>query len=60
MKFVLFKTIYDFIFSIPVKLTKQYMHKTASMTFLFQSYGSTVVLFAGMYTFVAKINVSFL
>ena len=34
------------------------MHKTATMGFLIQSYVSTLVLFAGLYTFVAKIDVS--
>ncbi|XP_066915611.1 uncharacterized protein [Clytia hemisphaerica] len=42
--------------SATMKLKKQYIHKTASMKFMLQSYASTVVLFAGLYTFVAKIN----
>jgi Kef-type K+ transport system membrane component KefB len=39
-----------------VKLTKQMLHHTASSSFLFQSYASTLVLFAGLYTVLYRIT----
>ena len=33
-----------------VKLAKQLLHHTATSSFLFQSYLSTIVLYAGIYT----------
>ncbi|XP_057303604.1 uncharacterized protein LOC130640995 isoform X2 [Hydractinia symbiolongicarpus] len=38
-----------------VKLTKQYMHHTATMKFLLQSYLSTLFLFGGIYTLIARV-----
>ena len=42
----------------PVKLAKQVLHKTASGSLLAQSYLSTVLLFAGLYTLEYRFNVS--
>ena len=47
-----------FIFSVAVKLTKQIMHQTVTKSFLAQSYLSTTLLYAGLYTLVYKIEVS--
>ena len=47
-----------FIFSVTVKLTKQIMHQTVTKSFLAQSYLSTTLLYAGLYTLVYKIEVS--
>ena len=40
-----------------VKLAKQIMHHTASSRFLIQSYMSTLLLFAGLYTLIFRLNV---
>ncbi|XP_012560705.1 uncharacterized protein LOC100198904 isoform X1 [Hydra vulgaris] len=40
---------------LKVKLTKQYIHKTATTKFLLQSYLSSLFLFAGIYSFVAHV-----
>ena len=37
---------------------KQYMHHTATLKFLLQSYASTIILFAGLYTFIARVKVT--
>jgi len=42
----------------PVKLAIQVLHKTASGSLLAQSYLSTVLLFAGLYTLEYRFNVS--
>ncbi|XP_065842735.1 uncharacterized protein [Oscarella lobularis] len=39
-----------------VKLAKQIMHHTASSRFLIQSYMSTLLLFAGLYTLIFRLN----
>eukprot|EP01126_Amoeba_proteus_P063602 TRINITY_DN8780_c0_g1_i10.p1 TRINITY_DN8780_c0_g1~~TRINITY_DN8780_c0_g1_i10.p1 ORF type:complete len:269 (-),score=39.61 TRINITY_DN8780_c0_g1_i10:91-897(-) len=41
-----------FIIITSVKLTKQVLHKTASSSFLAQSYLSTIMLFAGIYSLI--------
>jgi len=43
-------------FSVSVKLTKQYMHQTATMKFLLQSYLSTLFLFGGLYTSIGRLR----
>jgi len=53
---LLFQAIHlTFIIVTSVKLTKQVMHRTASGWFLAQSYLSTILLFAGIYTLVERI-----
>jgi len=47
-----------FAFFIAVKLTKQIMHQTVTKSFLGQSFLSTTLLYAGLYTLVYKIEVS--
>ncbi|XP_062505347.1 uncharacterized protein LOC134182042 [Corticium candelabrum] len=54
---VIFQTINLLVVILTsVKLTKQVMHHTASASFLFQSYASTLLLFAGMYTLLYRIE----
>ena len=47
-----------FAFFIAVKLTKQIMHQSVTKSFLGQSFLSTTLLYAGLYTLVYKIEVS--
>ena len=47
-----------FVFPVSVKLTKQIMHQTLTKSFLAQSFLSTTLLYAGLYTLVYKIEVS--
>ena len=48
----------ELVSPLPVKLAKQVMHKTASGSLLAQSYLSTVLLFAGLYTLEYRFQVS--
>lgn len=41
-----------------VKLTKQMLHHTATSNFLFQSYMSTILLFAAVYTLLYRLDIS--
>lgn len=45
-----------FVVVMSIKLTKQLLHQTASDGFLVQSYLSTVLLFAGMYTLLYRVD----
>ncbi|XP_065061417.1 uncharacterized protein LOC135688480 isoform X2 [Rhopilema esculentum] len=42
------------VFAATVKLTKQYLHKTASNRFLINGYFSMIVLFAGLYMLIYR------
>eukprot|EP00039_Didymoeca_costata_P009972 m.133107 g.133107 ORF g.133107 m.133107 type:complete len:340 (-) comp14663_c0_seq4:1046-2065(-) len=44
------------IVSVSVKLAKQLVHHTASASFLVQSYLSTLLLFAGIYTLIHRVD----
>lgn len=41
---------------LSVKLTKQLFHRTASGWFLVQSYGSTILLFGGIYALIYRLD----
>eukprot|EP01119_Soliformovum_irregulare_P005400 TRINITY_DN17166_c0_g1_i1.p1 TRINITY_DN17166_c0_g1~~TRINITY_DN17166_c0_g1_i1.p1 ORF type:complete len:275 (+),score=24.14 TRINITY_DN17166_c0_g1_i1:102-926(+) len=43
-------------FVVSVKLVKQVLHRTASGWFVIQSYLSTILLFAGMYTLIFRLD----
>eukprot|EP00112_Aurelia_sp_Birch-Aquarium-sp1_P002059 Seg1224.5 transcript_id=Seg1224.5/GoldUCD/mRNA.D3Y31 product="hypothetical protein" protein_id=Seg1224.5/GoldUCD/D3Y31 len=44
------------VFAATIKLTKQYIHKTASMRFIINGYLSMIVLFAGLYMLAYRFN----
>ena len=50
--------VYHVTFLYAVKLVKQVMHGTASGSLLAQSYLSSVLLFAGLYTLEYRFDVS--
>eukprot|EP00043_Microstomoeca_roanoka_P005479 m.55993 g.55993 ORF g.55993 m.55993 type:complete len:434 (+) comp12982_c0_seq1:256-1557(+) len=54
---VVFQTIHlILIVMASIKLAKQILHKTASNSFLIQSYLSTILLYAGVYTLLFRID----
>eukprot|EP01147_Barroeca_monosierra_P010429 gene10429-2560_t len=54
---VVFQTIQMIVIVIAsVKLAKQILHQTASNSFLIQSYLSTVILYAGVYTLLYRVD----